>query len=476
MSLPWDYPRAKFTPKTIYKAAPTFTVDPYFDDGTTARAPFIPEKVTFGPDLYNFLRDMQAYAASKNEDVKYEGHVGKRPTARTGARYAYYGYGPKVGNMPGDENEIGIIGYGDTERPDRDYGTLFDSFHVGGVPNYQFSQMIEEPYFDNDSKSLALTNILNKSRDFTPLFGPYYNYTDLLFEPDPNDPSKKPATTDHWIPRIDKRTLEVMRRPDGRIVMMPAPLVMQTPIYNFNHNAWREDPVKAWNMIDASDVGSQYNFKDWGVVPQYARYDGNIDRRSSKNVDLEGYAPPKMLDYYEYNAKLANKPDSGYFIDTPFKSSSANYKQVLRDEAMNETIDDWQKSLSADEKKNLEHNLYSRVMTTQDGTFSTRRTPQQVRQGYKGFINLLLKHDDYDKIRTSNNISKEDKPAILNMVLANVEKYGQMADAKAKGVAILKDYAASGGRSKWGNIEDTVKGGTDEASQKTETKEAENTN
>lgn len=446
MKLPWSTTRTQFSPNKIIKYAPTFEVESYYDNGMSARNDFIPDKVRMGPDLYRFMRDMKAYAASKGEDLTWKGEVAPRPNLGNSNtyRYAYYGYGPKhiSDQWRGDDPfNIGIIGYGPTKEPQSDFGA-----QANGVPNYQFSELMEAPSKASLNKSDILTNILNYSHDFSPLFGPKYSYRDPDYDWEHPDPNHPPRPTDNWVPRIDPKTGSIALNAEGKVIFMPVPLTQDLPIYNFNHPLWQEDPEAAWNLIDENNPLSQYEFTKWGTADKYADYDGAVKMNKSK------YAPrPKPIDYYLTNMKLAQR--GGYFEDWPeakkAKEELARYKAMNKQQRANEEIanqiEAFQESLTPEQRQAMKDATYKRVMLKDGGEVSGVTSSGDMKRQYKSFVNLLLKHDDYANIRENNSITPADKAAIVDMCLNNLSKYNAIGDAKQKGVTILKDYIASRG-------------------------------
>ena len=184
VSMPKDWGRSYLGRGKFVKSAPVFDVTAFDDNGNRINDMF-PSKVPFGPGMYDLLyKHLPSVASNLNEDITYEGFVPRRN--KTKDRYAYYGYGntPDNGGVKENTQGIGIIGYGDTELPENMAQFGYD---YAGNPNYKYSELMDVAPNFSDRNSDILTNILNDSRDFSPLLAPLYPYEDPTYDPRIND-------------------------------------------------------------------------------------------------------------------------------------------------------------------------------------------------------------------------------------------------------------------------------------------------
>lgn len=308
VTLPKGYGRAYAGVDRFEKSIPTFNVMAFDNNGNRIQEPY-PTRVKMGPDMYEFLSYiMPRLAARQGEDLNYEGVVEENRDYKPKHKYIYYGYGSNPFSVGGVDNyPLGPIGYGDEERP-KNIGAFG---YLNGKPNYLYSLLADAPSpHGSNTRSQVLTNILNDSWDFSPLLGPLYQYKDMEYDAANDLEEKGPRPTDHWVPRIDPKTGEFMRRDDGSIIFVPIPLVQSLPIYNFKHPKWEENPYEAWDMI--KDPKTAMDWKLWNKAPSFADYTGKASRTDKK----EKLRP---MDYLLYNMKLAERP--GYFEDYPEFSS-----------------------------------------------------------------------------------------------------------------------------------------------------------
>ena len=184
VSMPSNWGRSYLGKGKFVKSAPVFKVVAFDRNGNRINDRF-PSEVPFGPGMYDLLyKHIPSVASNLNEDITYEGYVPKRTKSKE--KYAYYGYGntPDNGGTKENTQGIGIIGYGDTELPKNmaEFG-----YDYAGNPNYKYSELMDVAPNFSDRNSEVLTNILNESRDFSPLLAPLYPYADPTYDPRIND-------------------------------------------------------------------------------------------------------------------------------------------------------------------------------------------------------------------------------------------------------------------------------------------------
>lgn len=472
--LPMGYGRAYNGSKGFVKASPTFEIEAFDDMGNRITDPY-PSKVKFGPEMYNLLKKiLPGIAASHNEDLHYNGdvEVQKQGRLKQPQKYAYYGLGRNPLTNT-ENNGVGLIGYGDTETPAKESGTPISGFLYSMLNK-------EEPVRTpkgSISRSAVLTNILNDSQDFSPLFAPIYDYTDLSYDPrlktdrqlvkeelarrkggnisdflntpqaitsdEINDFISKynPRITDNFVPRIDPNTGGPMKRPDGRRVFVPIPLVQDMPIYNFNHPMWEKDPEAAWDLVNEQ---TKDYWEHWGTSPRYADYTGLTAIDDNYNS--------KMRDYFETNAKLAGRP--GYFEYAPdaknrgreaFRDSKHNKhadryvaarKQKAESEQMERDSDRLRKSQEAFAKNHI----------ASEGSDRKDKYKNSLERGQ--FYNAVVHHifdegSDSASIAKDLGVTPDDEKAMKRFAKDNMMKYNQIDSDDVKRLIILKDFVKS---------------------------------
>lgn len=434
VTLPGGYGRTFLGKDEVIKSAPTFDVMAYDDNGNRIQEPY-PTKVKMGPDMYEFLSYiMPRLAARQGEDLKYEGNVFQKPR-KTKAKYAYYGYGTDPddpGNVHTDG--IGLIGYGDTDTPN-----ISKFGYINGVPNYKYSRLLDAPSpLGSNTRSQVLTNILNDSWDFSPLFGPLYQYKDMEYDA-ANDPEEKgPRPTDHWVPRVDPKTGEFMRRDDGSIIFMPIPLVQSLPIYNFKHPKWEENPYEAWDMI--KDPKSAMDWRFWNKAPSFADYTGKSSR-----TDKEEKLRP--MDYLLYNMKLAEKP--GYFEDFPeLKSGAHEGVRDVKGQRSVEKITEARKEAAKQFEKDYQEEKDKKAAATFNKTHlrpedTIKTSNKNMKQFYRALVGKAFLPGN-EKLISTRGISPEEKNDVIKFAKdQGFEKYNKIPDSETKMIYILDDYKKS---------------------------------
>lgn len=458
--------RSKYDPdkKKFYDASMGFDISAVDDKGNKIEE--FPKYVEFGPDLYKLLKHILPSAAARlNEDLHYKGVVPQKKI-NPHDLYAYYGYGdvgpsatvngplsasasPVAGYHFAESHRgprLQLLGYGETPFPANKsaFGTDY-----AGNPNYKYSErLLKDSPMEHASKSAILTEILNSSKDFNPLFGPLYNYVDTMYDPK-NDPQKHgPRPTDRWIPRFDKLGHPIMRA-DGTQVHMPVPLVQNLPFYNFNSPMWEdEDKAKAlWDKFQKEF--SPTDFTDWGETPIYANYDGtpmgHFDDRTNEFVY-------KALDYPLFNLKLAN--NAGYFEFAPELKAKAHekfrdrkgYKIKLRTEkAQQEQVAKDEAAIKAAKIAHAKQAAKEQFFKTRDKngeggkTFSNNEQRAYYTSMIKGTFRM---NPDLAMQAIQNGITKEDIPAMVRMVLDSPSKYNEIGSSnkEAQFLSIVNDY------------------------------------
>ena len=458
--------RSKYDPenKKYYDASMGFDISAVDDKGN--RIEELPKYVDFGPDLYRLLKHtLPAAAARLNEDLKYKGVVPNKPL-KPHDLYAYYGYGdagpsenvneplsnatsPVVGYHFAREQKgprLRLLGYGETPFP-----VNKNAFGVDytGQPNYKYSEkLLRDSPIEHASKSEILTNILNYSNDFSPLFSPLYNFVDTLYNPK-NDPQNHgPRPTDQWIPRHDKFG-NIMHKPDGTKMWMPVPRVQNLPFYNFNSPMWEdEDNAKLlWDKFQKSFDPT--DFDDWGETPVYARYDGmpvgRFDNRTQEFINTP-------LDYPMFNLKLAN--DAGYFEFAPELKAKAHekyrdrkgYKIKLKvDRAQQEQVAKDSAAIQAAKIEHAKQAAKEQFFKTRDKngeggkTFSNNEQRAYYTSMLKG---TFRKNPDLALRAIQNGITTDDISAMVRMVLDNPSKYNEIGsnNKEAQFLSIVNDY------------------------------------
>ncbi len=579
VSMPKDWGRSYLGRGKFVKSAPVFDVTAFDDNGNRINDMF-PSKVPFGPGMYDLLyKHLPSVASNLNEDITYEGFVPRRN--KTKDRYAYYGYGntPDNGGIKENTQGIGIIGYGDTELPENMAQFGYD---YAGNPNYKYSELMDvAPNFSNRNSDV-LTNILNDSRDFSPLLAPLYPYADPTYDPRINDetiPLKKrmeyardvmakrrgleafdydtaenvknyssgfdmkdkgtrqldsehgvpspvvsqsllddgearnmlrkndmapvksiegnafvhdsnikkkygkvnnavgrfgeldttvdipdeevvkfmsnyyASPTDHWVPRLDPVTREIIRDENGKMKKMPAPLTMGMPIYNFNHPMWQEDPEAAWNMIN--DFQSAMNWDRFGTAPKYAEYDGTTSMTPGgkirvmdyplairKQAETEGYFPEfamvdknydKLRDYMSGKKQASRAEERQKIADAGFKDTLRKRFRAEEDTAKRNTA----ANIFAPDDKSLKHG---------DGSNMTR---DELRKRYRSLVHNYFRDTDKSELNKLGLDTDEEKA--LQQYVTNtantrdkgdkdiLTKYNSLPENE-KMAAIVKDY------------------------------------
>lgn len=428
VTLPYGYGRTYSGKDKFVKSSPTFNVEVFGDDGNAIQEAY-PTKVKMGPDMYKFLsRTMPALAARRNEDLVYQGKVLSRPRKPT-ELYAYYGFGNNPLSIGGMENDgVGLIGFGDTVAPKQSFGKSYD-----GHDNFLYSVKLDAPSPNGlSSKTSVLTNILNDSWDFSPLLAPLYKFTDKFYDKSKDVDGKGPMPTDHWIPRIDPLTGEVMLKEDGTRRWMPIPLIQDMPIYNMKHPMWAEDPEAAWNMIN--DPISALDWRKWDKAPSYANYTG-LTKQTAKGDDV-----PR--DYFIANSRLADR--SGYFEDYPEikKNAHFNFLDAKGQRSIEKINDARKQAVKEFELENLaERQKAYNERFYKPGDYKHTGLNKQS-NNYKRLIHTgLLDPNILEQF--AGDISRDDEKDIKKFIMqpGSFSKYNQIGDDEAKLIAILNDYS-----------------------------------
>lgn len=426
----------------LIRAIPTFSMRATYDSGD--RLTELPESVYLSPDFYRLItRILPGLAAAKNESVHYTGSViSDKSDIVPAGYYAYYGYSRPHGRIgPAEPRGIELLGYGKSAFPSSQrFGSL------NGKPNFVHSEKLDKPLtlkesiINNKRKSDILTNILNDSLDFNPLFGPKYVFEDVEYDP-ANDPDKKgPRPTDHWVPK-QVNGVPVLRE-DGTQVYMPVPYTMELPIYNFKHPMWEKDPEAAWALV--TDVNSPDEWATWGTAPSHATYDGTTRMTEGGKYGMSELSP---IDYYKVNMRFANKP--GYF------EGFENIKDLAHRRAAERTYLGSRKSEIAKLKKQEE-------ATRQQIQAQRYLTPEDTRRstiGYQSDYYRKLIHDslmrnqpdlrpyiDADPELSAifrNGVTRDLEKNIKHFYgrYGSFEKYNSVSDPAIKMVLLLRDYA-----------------------------------
>lgn len=436
VTLPYGYGRAYSGIDRFEKAAPTFNVDIYDDTGNRITDPY-PSKVEMGPDMYRFLkRTVPELSARHGENNIFEGKVENIPH-KVKELYAYYGFGNNPLSMYNlQENKgVGLIGFGNTETPTQSFGK-----DASGHDNFLYARKLDAPSpRGSNSRSAILTNILNDSMDFNPLFAPLYNYKDPEYVASNDPEGKGPRPTDHWVPRIDPNTGAFMLNSEGKPVWMPIPLTQDLPIYNFSHPMWDTDPAKAWELIH--DPSSALNWKSWGKAPTFADYTGKT------STTAKGAIRPR--DYYLANLKIAGRP--GYFEDLNKEDLHQALRQYISDEkianrnaTIEEDVADYQKEQQELKEKKLARSLITNATGEQHQLIGRKGGMSGVRDVYNGLLRHMYKDPSFETKLNQMGIDKEDKKDILDFIMQHPEKYNSVQDYGARTLLILDDFAKNG--------------------------------
>jgi len=600
VTMPSNWGRSYLGKGKFVKSAPVFKIVAFDRNGNRINDRF-PSEVPFGPGMYDLLyKHLPSVASNLNEDITYEGYVPKRTKSKE--KYAYYGYGntPDNGGVKENTQGIGIIGYGDTELPKNmaEFG-----YDYAGNPNYKYSELMDVAPNFSDRNSEVLTNILNESRDFSPLLAPLYPYADPTYDPRINDekiPLKErmkyardvmakrkgleafdydptsvegnsadgmsvtdagkvfvdpdthglsfpitstalldngegrsagmsnmapkavisgvsPKTagdgktvygkrnnavgrfgefdttvdipdedvvkfmstysaspTDHWVPRIDPVTHELIRDENGRMKKMPVPLTMGMPIYNFNHPMWQRDPEAAWNMIDSFE--SAMDFDKYGVAPKYADYKGNISATEGgkarvmdyplairKQAETEGYFPE--FDLGSNHNKLRD------VVDARKQEGRKAAREVIADESHKETLRErFRKQHEAEARKQAVDKFApdDKSLKHGDGSGMSR---DEIRKRYRSLVHNYFRDTDKSELNKLGLDTDEEK-AVQQYVTntANTKakgdsdiltKYNALPENE-KMAAIVKDYVQWRNDSNRGKAEEKKAAATSE--------------
>lgn len=165
-------------------------------------------------------------------------------------------------------------------------------------------------------RSRTLTNILNGSLDFSPLLGPEAEYI---------DPEGKGRPSDIWVPKKNPDGSPAYRA-DGTRIFMPVPRVLNLPTYNMSHPLWREDPERAWGLVNGvPDVGS---LDEWGSAPVRAGFDGT--------TEVSEYSgKPVPVSYFKEFMTTARRP--GYMEGAEW-GALRSAARAMSDEALRKAL------------------------------------------------------------------------------------------------------------------------------------------
>lgn len=423
VTLPYGYGRAFLNPEKFVRSAPRFNILAYDNDGNRIQDAY-PESVQFGPDMYDLLnRILPRIAARRGEDLNYEGKVEVKPR-KAKERYAYYGFGNNPLSLGNTENlGIGFIGFGDTPSPKTN------------KDNFLYSMKLDAPSpHGSNSRSQVLTNILNDSQDFSPLLAPLYNFTDTKYNEADDLEGKGPRPTDHWVPRVDPVTHQMMLKDDGTPMWIPIPLVQDMPIYNFKHPLWEQDPEAAWNLVH--DIDSAFDWQKWNKAPSYADYTGLT------SVTNKGDIRPR--DYLMHNSRMLDRP--GYFEDWPElkKNAREHFRDIKGQRSVEGILDAREEAAKEFEKAHQEklqqaHN--ERFYRPDD-----ERHTGLGKQGnyYKTLIHRGLQNTDILE-QFKGKLDSGDEKAIKKFIMqpGSFSKYNQQSSDEDKLIAILRDYSDS---------------------------------
>ena len=348
VKMPGNYARHIITEpgKSDVMAKADFEITPYDDD---ERSPIssLATKMSYGPEFYKYItRILPREAARRGEGILFSGEVGEpKPKHKIDLPDTYFGH-PIYDYYGGMDEDYGYLGSGSARHPKN-------------VPGFQFSiyKGWQDPqrkrYQDSaERKSKILTNILNNSKDFSPLLGPIAPYKDPSYPWDeypegdvkvksedynrklrsridqlehelkytsnrnPRDPEEILAEIEDLKSSIDKgfapapgheRIPIVLTDPKTgkeKKVFIPIPHTLNMPLYNWNSRLFDfnyDTPEKIWQMFSRPDSKSDWGI--WGLANAVADYEGNID---------ESYNTNKPYNYLVENSKLVDK---GYFDD-----------------------------------------------------------------------------------------------------------------------------------------------------------------
>lgn len=359
--LPYGYGRSVYTKdlhgRPIFaRTSPMFDINMYADDGTNVTDAY-PHTVRLGPDMYNLMNHIAPNIASRlGEDLQWEGDVddGRSFLKKNKDLYGYFGYGDSPLEMRMmdhavsiPEDAVHLIGVGKDPLPKSDFGTDYS-----GRPNFLYSKLLKEDDSDKSSKSKSaiLTNILNLSQDFSPLFGPLYPFKDISYNPkaktDVEEARKvmqkryrltdeqaaalpidkiaifmskyAPRTTDHYVPKFNPDGTPVLTE-KGEPLFIPIPLVQPTPFYNFKHPMYEKDPQAAWDMMK-DYKSAMSNWSSLGSAPSFAEWTG-VPSMTAKGVI-------RPINYNAEYSRKAVKP--GYFTELRINGDDKPHVKVIK--------------------------------------------------------------------------------------------------------------------------------------------------
>lgn len=504
VTLPGGYDRSYLDKKkgSFYKSAPAFGIDMFDDEGKNISDPY-PHIVQMGPEMYEFLSKIApGIAARRNEDLTYEGNVMQKPRTSK-AQYEYYGLNPKFevgeGSRELSPGKVGLIGYGDEEVPSdlSQFGT--DPFT--GANNYLYSKMIKPAQVGALSKSKILSNILNDSWDFSPLFAPYYAYKDPKYDSRVKDnkdlarkllaarkgleiaedgrlyrmdnskgrfgervyqpdfsiseikdfmQNYKPRTSDFTVRRYDSQGRPMFTK-EGKPWYMSIPRTQDLPIYNFKHPAWGNDPEAAWNMVN--EPADLLTWEKWGTAPSFADYSGKTSKTDTKGIIRE-------RDYAKANRKIAATP--GYFEDAwdtdtkkkavaeeaklNDKDYKAEQKSIARQQALQDEVN--AEGLEEKNKKAREEQAENKQASHKLSSESGYVNKADQKQYYRSLARKLFDENKYPEIAEQAKrygLSRDDWNDLFKYIRSQgFEKYNKMDNEEEKMLNMLKDYAKSG--------------------------------
>lgn len=410
---------------TFARSMPTFNFEAFDDEGNRLQEAY-PSTAKMGPEMYRMLSQiLPAIAARHNEGLTYEGKVEQKPR-KAKELYAYYGFGdnPLSAYGPIENQGVGLIGFGETPSPKTSFGKDY-----AGHDNFLYSKKLDAPSpLGSNSRSKVLTNILNDSWDFNPLLGPEYEFTDTNYDPDNDPEGKGPIPTDHWVPRKDPVTGELMYKDDGRLKFMPVPLVQNLPIYNLKHPAYEEDENAAWDLVN--DIDSAMNWQKWGKTPSYADYTG-LTSKTEKGDQ-------RVLDYLLYNSRLADKP--GYFENWPGLKSNAHENLLnVKGQRSIEKLNDARNEVIAEMEKEQNEKRAQQFAKTHMSENGRKMSGGDMQKIYKSMFHHLSQ--DNPEMFTSRGLDPSEKNAIVKFAKSQgFDKYNRLPSDEAKMIVILDDY------------------------------------
>lgn len=439
LHLPYGFGRSAIGKYAFNRAQPVFNVKMLDDEGGNISDAY-PSSVRFGPELYRFLRQVvPAIAARRGEDNVFEGIVDPRPQ-NIKDQYAYYGwYGENpITHRPNPG--YGLVGFGNDPNPGNMVTGSGSIMHDLGKSTGSIENVVKlaaPSLIPSKNKSQVLTNILNGAQDFNPFFAPVHKYVDPDYDPNNDPDGKGPRPTDRWVPRRDPVTGMPMYNDQGKQLWMPVPRVQLLPIYNFSHPKWEEDPEAAWDMV--KDLESLKDWKNHGIAPAYSDFKGetHMSKRSGE---------PFPYDFYEQNMKVASTP--GYYDDDPdLQDALDKLKQYQLDRkwkgiyaAREADVDAYQQEKVVEAAQSKAKGMVSNANGGESDLTGKKGDMSQVRNRYRGVINVMLKNPNFADRLSGMGVSSGDRIPMLDMIMKQPDKYNKYQDDNAKMLVILDDY------------------------------------